>query len=143
MLERDLLMSSGRYVPPCRYPSLIYRRAPAFISYRSGFFGKPPRTISCFRYQDGPSPPSPLVGEGGQGDKGVKAHRNGTFVITGCPQSFAGYAAVAQGGGDHGASAMMKMTNMLVFALVPWGRFMYSRHTSIVVSTFQVTAEGR
>jgi hypothetical protein len=83
------------------------------------------------------------VGEGGQGDKGVKAHRNGTFVITGCPQSFAGYAAVAQGGGDHGASAMMKMTNMLVFALVPWGRFMYSRHTSIVVSTFQVTAEGR
>ena len=34
------------------------------MSHRGRFFGKPLRTISCFRHQDAQTPPSPLVGEG-------------------------------------------------------------------------------
>jgi|GEM_PF-5245627 len=39
-------------------------------------FGQPLRPLSRFRLQDAQTPPSPLVGEGGWGDEGSKAHGN-------------------------------------------------------------------
>ena len=41
--------------------------------YRGRFLGKPRRAIFRFSHQDAPTPPSPLVGEGGRGDEGQKA----------------------------------------------------------------------
>jgi hypothetical protein len=43
-------------------------------------FGEPPRAILRFRHQDAPTPPSPLVGEGGRGDEGQT--RTGMQKIT-------------------------------------------------------------
>jgi hypothetical protein len=49
-------------------------------SHRGRFFGKLLRAIFRFRLQDAPTPPSPLVGEGGWGDEGQR--RTGKQKIT-------------------------------------------------------------
>jgi hypothetical protein len=48
--------------------------------HRGRFFGKLLRAIFRFRLQDAPTPPSPLVGEGGWGDEGQR--RTGKQKIT-------------------------------------------------------------
>jgi hypothetical protein len=68
-------------LPTLPVPSLAREPGKAgCMSHRGRFFGKPLRTISCFRHQDAQTPPSPLVGEGGRGDEGQK--RAGMHKIT-------------------------------------------------------------
>jgi hypothetical protein len=42
------------------------------VAYRGRFLGKPRHAIFRFSHQDAPTPPSPLVGEGGRGDEGQR-----------------------------------------------------------------------
>jgi hypothetical protein len=71
----DALASPGApsSVSAIRSPQLPCGRRGALTAYRGRFLGKPRRAISRFSHQDAPTPPSPLVGEGGRGDEGQKA----------------------------------------------------------------------